>query len=83
MTPHPQPARGVIAMRRLSIRAVAKQIGHNEHWVGRVLNGYGRPSPEFRRALSELLGVPESELFHDEFEPRPHFPGNRALEAAS
>jgi transcriptional regulator with XRE-family HTH domain len=61
----PLPAKGVLAIRRISNRRVARLYGAHEVYIGRVLNGYERPSPRFRAFLSELLDVSESELFQD------------------
>lgn len=78
--PLPHPARGYLAARRITFRAVADAMDYSEHWVSRVLNGYERPSKEFRRRLSELLDEPASELFHaDLSEPGDPYPGNRTI----
>lgn len=63
--PAPQPAKAVLAMRRQSIRAVARHVGMSEHYVSRVLNGWQAPSPTFRAAVADMLDVPEHELFRD------------------
>jgi|GEM_PF-3530573 len=61
--PTPQPAKAAAVLRRISNRAIAAHTGRNPAWVGRILNGYESPSPEFRKAVAELLGQPEHELF--------------------
>ena len=65
MSPIPQPAKGVLALRRISNRAVARHLQCSETWVGRVLLGQQPPPATFRRALAEMLGLPENELFRD------------------
>ena len=63
MYPEPQPAKGILALKRISNAAVARRLGKSQQWVSRVLNGYA-PAPEvFRASLAELLGIPEEELF--------------------
>jgi hypothetical protein len=61
--PHAHPAKGALAMARISNSAVAREKGFSEHYVSRCLNGWEKPSPRFRRAVAEMLGTPESELF--------------------
>jgi len=60
------PAKGILAVRRVTIRRAAATIGISELVLGRVLNGNEHPTPRIRAGLSALLGVPESELFDDE-----------------
>lgn len=62
----PHPAKGVIAMRRLTVRRVAAILGMSEQVVGRMLNGVERASPRLRAGLSALLNTAESELFRAE-----------------
>jgi transcriptional regulator with XRE-family HTH domain len=64
--PEPQPAKGILALRRITNRQVAQHLGVTPEWVGRVLNGYARPPDRFRAAVSELTGAPEAELFRVE-----------------
>lgn len=60
----PQPAKGRLALRRISNRAIARGYECSEHYVGRVLNGYVPASAGFRDYVAQLLGTPEDELFH-------------------
>jgi transcriptional regulator with XRE-family HTH domain len=62
--PAAHPAVGILAIRRITRRQVARELGFSEHYVGRALNGVERPSPRFRAALARLLALPETELFH-------------------
>lgn len=59
----PVPAKGILAMRRITNRAVADGYGASELWVGRVLNGREPPSRRFRAWLADYLDADESELF--------------------
>lgn len=78
--PLPHPARGHLAARRITIRAVAERINYSAHWTSRVLNGHERPTKTFQERLSRLLDVPASDLFHaDLSEPGDPYPGNRSL----
>lgn len=64
--PNPQPVKGVLAIRNIKIRAAAEAMpggSVSEHYLGRVLNGYIPPSERVRRGLSDLLDLPEDELF--------------------
>ena len=61
-----QPAKGVLARRRITNRAVASALGISETYVCRVLNGLAPASSRFRRGVAELLELPESVLFHDD-----------------
>lgn len=63
--PVPHPAKGELAVRRISNRDVARGYGCSEHYVGRVLNGFSAPSTGFRAYLAELLEADEADLFHD------------------
>ncbi len=64
----PQPAKGHLALRRITNRKLARELHFSDHYVGQVLNGYERPSSRFRSSLSAFLGLPESVLFRDENE---------------
>lgn len=66
--PRPHPAKGELAVRRISNRQVAAALELSEQHTGRVLNGFERVSPRFRRKLSKSLGLPANELFHDDDE---------------
>lgn len=63
-----QPAKGVLARRRITNRAVAAAYGCSWHYVGKVLNGYEAPSRAFRGFLAGYLGVPADQLFCPEEE---------------
>jgi hypothetical protein len=64
----PHPAKGILAVRRISNRQIAAQYngGTSAHFIGRVLNGYIRPPSAFRAWLAGYLDVPAAELFHNE-----------------
>jgi transcriptional regulator with XRE-family HTH domain len=61
----PHPAKAVLALRRITNRAIAQHLGVSAHYVGRVLNGYVKPSARVRAGLAEYLQVPVAELFRD------------------
>lgn len=65
MQPVPQPAKGILAVRRVTNVQIATATNRSSHYVGRVLNGWQAPSAEFRSAVAELVGLPESALFRD------------------
>lgn len=67
MQPIPQPAKGILAMRRIRNVDVAAATGRSHHYVGRVLNGWQAPSPEFRAAVAELVSLPENALFRPDW----------------
>jgi hypothetical protein len=67
----PHPARGVLAMRRISIRHIAQRLGLHPITVGRMLLGQQRATPRFRVGLAVLLRLPESALFRDDDRPAP------------
>ena len=62
----PHPAVAVIAVRRITKRAIAKKLGYTEQWVGVQLLGHVPSSKPFRAGLSEMLGLTEEELFNDD-----------------
>jgi transcriptional regulator with XRE-family HTH domain len=64
--PTAQPAKGVFAVRRITIRRAAATIGISELVLGRILNGYERPSARVRAGLAALLSLPEAQLFVEE-----------------
>jgi hypothetical protein len=63
--PVPQPAKGVLAIRRITNIEVARSLDPpvSPHYVGRVLNGFDQPSPRLRAAVVALTGLPEEALF--------------------
>lgn len=63
-TPH--PAKAVIVGRGELIKEAAAAVGVAPSVLSNVLNGHNAPWPALRRRLSEHLGMPESELFHDD-----------------
>ncbi len=66
MHPEPQPAKGVLALRRISNAAIARRLGISQQWTSRVLNGHAAAPEAFRAALAELLDTPEEELFREQ-----------------
>ena len=66
----PQPAAVVLRLRRISNKQVAEATGFCGAWVGRVLNGYSKPSRKFRMGVARFLELPESELFRTDGEPQ-------------
>lgn len=64
--PRPHPAKALIVGNGRTLADVAESIGYNPHLLGRVLNRRVQSWPRIRRALSDELGVPESELFDDD-----------------
>lgn len=66
MYPTPQPAKLELTRQRGTVSDLARRLGRNAHALGRVLNGYEKPSDRLRREIAEALGKPEGELFHDE-----------------
>lgn len=77
--PEPQPAKAVLALRRISNRSVARQLGCSEAWVGRVVNGLAPPSARFRRELAALLTLPEELLFRPGDKQAAKYPGDTTL----
>lgn len=59
------PAKGILAVRRLTQRDVAAGIGCNPTYLCSVLNGERRASAAFQSRLAQYLGLPASELFVD------------------
>ena len=57
------PAKGVLAVRRMSQRDTAAAIGCHPVYLCAVLNGERRASAAFQARLAQYLGVPASELF--------------------
>jgi transcriptional regulator with XRE-family HTH domain len=51
---------------------LADQTGYARSYVWSVLNGHFRPSSDFRRACSRVMGRPESELFTNIGPARPY-----------
>jgi lambda repressor-like predicted transcriptional regulator len=64
--PAPHPAKALMASRRLTIRALAAQVGCNASTLGRALNGYIEPWPRLRHDVAQALGAAEAECWHQE-----------------
>ena len=64
-TPMPEPAKGVLAVMRISVRRVAEEAGVSIGFASRALNGYVTPSPKVRSAVQRLTGRPASDLFRE------------------
>lgn len=58
-----QPALRVMASKRWTIAAAAREIGIEYHLLHATLVGRTTPSPHIRNALSNLLGTPLEYLF--------------------
>jgi len=61
--PNPQPIKGLLAMRRITIRSAGKSASVSERYLGDVINGRVIPSKKLTGRLAELLEVPVDELF--------------------
>jgi len=66
MVPVAPPAKGFAARQRVTNRRIARHLGMNEVYVGRVLNGHEVASARFSKGLADLLDVPEAELFRSD-----------------
>lgn len=72
------PAKYVLAIHRITVRRVALELHLPYNHVRDWLNGDTAVPDGFRRALTQLLGVPEEELFHPRKQPpttKPRLPG--------
>jgi len=77
----PHPIRAVMAIRRLTITALAEQAGVSRGYLGRVVNGTLYPSPDLRKRLGWLLDYDPQALFRDQ-QPQPvalRFPGDQVV----
>ena len=63
------PIRGIMFTRRITHQQAAEAIGYSAAYFTQVVNGRAIPSSEFRKRVSEYLGVPTHELFADETPP--------------
>lgn len=61
--PIPQPAKGIMAMRRYGNARLAREIRYSAQRVSRVLNGYDKASQQFMERTSKALNLPIEELF--------------------
>ena len=64
--PIPQPAKGIITMRRIGNAQLARQIGLSPQRTSRILNGYDNASERFMDACSQTLDMPIDELLRPE-----------------
>ncbi len=81
-----QPVGDVLKSRRIHQAAIAVELGIPFTTFSFQLRGYTWPTPELRAALSDRLGLPESELFTEQVltSPRPKTgPKPRAKAVAS
>lgn len=58
-----QPAKGILAIRRISQREAARAIGCTATYLCSVLNGNVTPSAEFRQRVADYLDQPAEHLF--------------------
>ncbi|MEX5632137.1 hypothetical protein [Parafrankia sp. FMc2] len=58
------PAHAILRTRGISQRTLAADLGYCEQTVSTALSG-GPTTAPFRRKVSEYLGLPEGDLFHD------------------
>ena len=58
-----QPIKGVLALRRITIRELSRAVKVNPNTLGRIINGSVEPWPALRRRCAEHLEIPEVELF--------------------
>ena len=61
-----QPFSVELFARHIHMSALAEQLGFDADYTFRVGIGRTVPSPEFRQAVSDYLGMPETELFTPE-----------------
>lgn len=59
------PVKGVLAVRRITLKNAAEIVGVHPVLLGRMINRLDKPTPRIRRALAALLQVPEAELFDE------------------
>lgn len=66
-TPRPiQPAKGLAALRGITNADLAAELSVSAAYIGRVLNGQTKPSPELRSRIATILDAPERELFAED-----------------
>lgn len=58
-----QPAKGILAVQRISQREAAEAIGCTATYLCSVLNGAVSPSEQFRQRLATYLEQPVERLF--------------------
>lgn len=58
-----QPAKGILAVQRISQREAAEAIGCTATYLCSVLNGAVTPSEQFRQRLAAYLDQPVEHLF--------------------
>jgi hypothetical protein len=76
--PLAHPAKGILAQRRISVKAAAEAANVSPRYLGRSLNGWIPVSRRVRQALTDLLGMSEADLFF-ETPPEPRYPGDLAI----
>jgi|GEM_PF-5910321 len=64
----PHPAHGIIAMRGLTFRALAAEVGVHPLHLSRVVRGVCPPTPRVKTGLSDALGIPAEILFRSDDE---------------
>jgi transcriptional regulator with XRE-family HTH domain len=58
-----EPAKGRLAVRRISQREAAQALGCSPEHLCAVLNGRSRASDDFKQRLATYLGEPVDQLF--------------------
>src|SRR5438876_10606603 len=58
-----QPAKALATLRGITNRQLARDLGYSAHWLGRVLLGHERPSPELSAKLAAYFGEAPDALF--------------------
>lgn len=59
------PAKGRLAVERVTVRQLASVLGMSPSVAGRMLNDLEPASPRFRKGVSEYLHEPEHALFRN------------------
>lgn len=62
----PQPAKGLLALARITQSDLARRHGVTPQHVNRVVNGWQAPSPRLAKAIADDLGVSVEEAFRDD-----------------
>ncbi len=61
--PEAQPIKGVLAVRRISLREFSGLVKCNASSLSKILNGDEASWPALRKRCAEALNLPEEELF--------------------
>lgn len=78
--PEPQPLKGVLALRRISQAALARELNVSRTYLGKIVNGWWRPSRRVAVAIAELLGEPVEDLFRrEDLDSTSSYPGDELL----